>query len=115
MSLEIKEVKSKGDRKKFVDFQFELYKNNKFWVPPTKKDEIKAIDPDVNPAYSFCEARSWLVYKDNNVSGRVTAIINTKYNEKVGIDYGRVNRIEFIDDVAVFDLLINTCLNWFKE
>ncbi len=114
MSIEIKEVLNAKDRKRFVDFQFDLYKGNAYWVPPIKKDEIKAIDPKSNPAFEFCEARYWLALSDGKIVGRIGAIINRLYNEKTGINYGRINRVEFIDDSEVSDALFNTAFEWFK-
>jgi len=34
MTIEIKEVKSKKDKKDFIMFPFKLYKNDPLWVPP---------------------------------------------------------------------------------
>lgn len=115
MTLEIREIDSKSDRKQFVDFQFDLYKGKQFWVPPIKKDELKALSPESNPAFSFCDVKAWLAFKNGKPVGRICAIIQHKYNEKVGVKYGRFNRIEFIDDPEVFDLLMNTSINWFVE
>ncbi|HAW53294.1 MAG TPA: hypothetical protein DCX54_13355 [Flavobacteriales bacterium] len=115
MSLEIREVVGKSDRKAFVDFQFDLYKKQSLWVPPIKKDELKALSPDTNPAFKFCDVKIWMAVKNGKTVGRVCAIIHDKYNEKTGVRYGRFNRIEFIDDAEVFDLLINTCIHWFLE
>jgi len=56
MAITIKEVKTKLDRKQFVNFQFDLYKNNKYWVPPLKNAEIKSLTKD-NPANDFCDSR----------------------------------------------------------
>jgi GNAT superfamily N-acetyltransferase len=115
MSLEIREVKSKQDVKAFVAFQFDLYRGHKYWVPPLKKDEVKALDPKSNPAYSFCDVKFWLAYKGSKCVGRIGAIINRTYNEKVGKKYGRINRIEFIDDDQVFDSLMEKAESWLKE
>jgi hypothetical protein len=115
MSVEIKEVKSKNDYKAFVDLQFEIYKNNKFWVPPIKKDELKALKSASNPAFSFCEAKFWLAYIDNRCVGRIGAIINKKCNEKNEATNGRFSRAEFIDDKAVSSKLFNTATTWLKN
>lgn len=114
MSVLIKEVKTKSDIKQFVNFQFELYKNNKFWVPPIKAAERKSLMPD-NPAFDFCDARFFLAYKNDKCVGRIGAIINKSYNEKVKQKFGRINRIEFIDDYEVSETLINTAIEWFRE
>lgn len=113
--LEIREVISAADRKLFVDFQFQIYKNNEFWVPPIKDDEIKQLDPKKNPAFAFCEARFWLAFRDRKCVGRIAAIINRNYNEKIGRKMGRISRVEFIDDAEVSALLFKTAENWLKE
>jgi hypothetical protein len=43
MAIEIKEVLTEKDFKNFVDVQFNIYKNNKYWVPPIKKRRSKSI------------------------------------------------------------------------
>ncbi len=114
MAITIKEVKTKLDRKQFVNFQFDLYKNNKYWVPPLKNAEIKSLTKD-NPANDFCDSRFFLAYKDGKCVGRIGAIINRNYNEKINQRFGRINRIEFIDDYEVSEKLIATAIAWFKE
>ncbi len=115
MNIEIKEVVSKKDKRQFVDFQFNLYKNNTYWVPPVKQDELKALDSKTNPAFEFCEAKYWLALSDGKVVGRIGAIINKSYNEKTGINYGRINRPEFIDNQEVVDTLFDTAFEWLKK
>ena len=114
MEMQIKEVGTRSDIKRFVDFQFELYKNNKYWVPPIKKAEIKSLSND-NPASDFCDSRFFIALKDGKCVGRIGAIINKSYNEKVKQNFGRINRIEFIDDYEVSEKLINTAIDWFKQ
>jgi hypothetical protein len=114
MSVIIKEVISKQDIKRFVNFQFELYKDNKYFVPPVKDAEIKSLLPD-NPALDFCDARFFLAFKNDKCVGRIGAIINKSYNQKVGKNFGRINRIEFIDDIEVSGKLIQTAIDWFHQ
>ena len=53
MAVKIIEVAETKHFKDFVNVQFEIYKGNNFWVPPIKKDEIKAIQSIYNPAFRF--------------------------------------------------------------
>ena len=115
MSLTIKEVNSNSDIKKFVRFQFELYKGDKFWVPPMISDEEKILSPETNPAFEFCDVKLFMAYKDNKIAGRIIAIINHPYNEKCNAKYGRFSRLEFVDDKEVSKALIDKAVNWFKE
>ena len=115
MAIEIKKVETKADRKKFVNFQFELYKGQKNWVPPLKKGEIDYLDPAHNPAYKFSEAEFYIAIKDGKVVGRIGAAVNKLYNEKVGKKYVRIVKPEFIDDEEVFDALIKTVEDFGKK
>lgn len=113
--IQIKEVISSRDFKDFVQFPFDLYKHNEYWIPPIKKEENKLINPKTNPAYKFCDAKFWTVWKDKKCVGRVGAIINHDYNKKIGRKMGRISRIEFYDDKEVSSILFDTAEKWLKE
>ncbi|MBI4945825.1 MAG: hypothetical protein HY840_05420 [Bacteroidetes bacterium] len=115
MSIEIKEVKTKSDAKAFVNLPFEIYKGNKFWVPPLKAGEIKSIFPETNPAFNFCKAKFWLAFKDGKCVGRIGCIINEAYNKKTEEKMARFSRLDFFDDAEVVAKLISTAEVWAKE
>ncbi len=115
MAVKIIEVTDNKHFKDFVNVQFEIYKDNNFWVPPIKKDEIKAIQSIYNPAFRFCKAKFWVAYKDDKCVGRIGAIINKQYNEKTGEKAGRFTRLEFFDDEEVVKNLLQTAEQWLKS
>jgi len=115
MSLNIKELQTKCDYKKFVELPFEIYKNSENWVPPLKKDELKSLQPEFNPAFEFCDAKFWIVLKDDKCVGRIGAIINRTHNEMNNSKIGRFAKCEFIDDLSVSKLLFETAEKWIKE
>ena len=115
MSIEIREVRTRGDLKKFVKFPFTLYKNNRYWAPPLIQDEMKNFREDKNPAFEHCEANFWLAYKDGKVVGRIAGIINRLVQEKWKHKTARFGWIDFIDDEEVCRGLIETVENWVKS
>lgn len=115
MAVEIRLCTSEKDFKDFVQLPFDIYRENDFWVPPIKKDELKALQPDTNPAFEICEAQFWIAIRDNRVAGRVGAINNKAYNEKTGQNLCRVTRIEFYDDKEVSAALMATVEQWAKD
>lgn len=60
----------------FVKFPFSLYKGNPYWVPPIIADELASFDKTKNPAFENAEAYFYLAFKDNQIVGRIAAIIN---------------------------------------
>ncbi len=115
MAIELKEVKTRGDLRKFVMFPFKLYKGNEYWVPPFLVDEYNTFRRDKNPAYEYCDAKFWLAYKDGKLAGRIVGIINRRYIEKWKNRYVRFGWIDFIDDKEVSGALLNAVITWGKE
>lgn len=115
MSLIIKPCITTADFKAFVQLPFDLYKGNKYWVPPLKSDEINSLKAATNPAFANCDAQFWIAKEGNKVVGRVAAIINKLHNEATNESMCRVSRIEFVDDKNVSALLLKTVEVWAKE
>lgn len=115
MRIEIKEVLTKNDLKKFVKFPFELYKGNQYWAPPFMKDEIRTLSRDINPAFEFCTSKYWLAYKNGKIAGRIAVIINNSLIERWNVKKARFGWIDFIDDKEVSMILLNTAESWVKE
>ncbi|MBP94001.1 MAG: GTP cyclohydrolase [Flavobacteriaceae bacterium] len=105
--IQLHEVKNKKELKRFVTFPFTLYKDSKYWVPPIISDEVATLSADKNPAFLNAEARFFLAYKDNNIVGRVAAIVNwTEINEQQ-VKKMRFGWFDTIDDINVSEALLN--------
>ncbi len=106
--VEIVEVKSRRDLKRFIAFPHQLYRGNPNWVPPLTFDELNTLSRNKNPAFAFCRARYWLALKDGQVAGRIAGIINDRYIRESGKKYARFGWIDFINDEAVSAALLGT-------
>lgn len=115
MNIEIEEIKDKKGVKDFVNFQFDLYRDDAMWVPPIKADEIKALLPETNPMMKFCKTKFWLAKREGKIVGRIGGIINTRYLENADEQIARFTRFESVDDFEVVQLLLNTAETWAKE
>ena len=112
--INIKVVSTKKDLKAFIDFPTKLYRNNPYFTPYIFEDEMKNLDAKYNPASEYCDFRLFLALKDGVIVGRVAAIINRYSNEKYHEKRVRFNRIDFIDDVEVFDALMTAVNDYGK-
>lgn len=115
MAVEIREVKSRRDLRKFVKFPLKLYRNHPYWVPSLIKDELNTLSPKSNPAFEFCEAKCWLAYQEGEIVGRITAILNTRHEEKWEKRQVRFGWIDFIDDPEVSTALLTQVEVWARE
>ncbi|MFA7366978.1 MAG: hypothetical protein WC008_01545 [Bacilli bacterium] len=111
----IKEVTTKKELKKFVEFPIKLYKNCEFYVPQLIADEMDKFNPEKNPAYDFCETRLFLAYKDGKIVGRIAGLISHAYIAKMNQNIIRFTRFDVIDDLEVSKALVDEVIKWGKE
>jgi GNAT superfamily N-acetyltransferase len=115
MTTTIKKVSTKAELKKFIRFNYEMYKDNPYSVPDLYEDMLKTFSPEKNPAFEFCEADYFLAYQEGKIVGRVAAIINRRANETWKKNSVRFGWIDFIDDPEVSRLLIDTVIEWGRQ
>ena len=64
--IEIIEVKTGKQRKEFVSYVNELYRDEPNFMPAVFSDSLASITPGKNKAFNFCEARFWLAEQTKN-------------------------------------------------
>lgn len=111
----LKEVTTLKELRTFINYPHQLYKGNPYWVPTLFMDDYETLRRDKNPAFDHCEAKYWLAYQDGKLVGRVAGIVNKLYKEHWGVNYGRFNWIDFIDDPDVSKALLDAVETWSKQ
>ncbi len=113
MSVTITPVKpEKKALREYVKYAIDLYRDNPCYVPPLIFDDVDTLLPSKNPAFDFCEAQSFMAWRDGKPVGRITAIINSLVNEKSGRREARFGFVDFIDDPEVTDTLFKAAEDW---
>ena len=112
--IEVKKITSRKDIKKFIQFQIDLYKGNKFYVPPLVLDEINYLQKDKNPAFENAELGLFLAYQDGKIVGRIAGMILYEFNEKVNEKRVRFSRFDSINDETVAKVLFDAVETWAK-
>lgn len=110
--ITIKAVETSQDLKDFISFPFNLYRNNPYYVPPLKTDQVTTLTKDQNPAFAHCDSKYWLAYKKNQVVGRIAGIINQAFIDKWDKKYARFGWFDFVDDQGVAQSLLTVCEAW---
>lgn len=115
MAITIKKVSTKKELKRFIRFNYLLYKNNSYSVPDLYDDMLNTFNKKKNAAFEFCEAEFFLAYKNEKIVGRVAAIINNRANQTWNKKEVRFGWIDFIDDFEVSEALIHAVEEWGKS
>ena len=95
--ISIRTVAGKADRKAFVDFAWEAYKNDPNWVPPLKDEVHGLIDPKKNPWFGHGRAQLWLAERGGKVVGRVSAQVDDLVLQHMGQGIGQWGMFEALD------------------
>jgi GNAT superfamily N-acetyltransferase len=115
MDIQLKEVTTKKDLRKFILYPTELYKGNPYYVPSFYMDDVNTLSRDKNPVFEFAKTKYWLAYQDGKIVGRVAAILNPKAAQRWGHNYMRFGWLDFIDDIEVLKALMAAVEGWAKE
>jgi len=115
MPIEIREITTIPELKKFIRFPLSLYKDNPYYVPSLFMDEMNTLRADKNPAFADAKARYWLAYRNGEIVGRVAGIYVPKHEVKWGDKYLRFGWLDFIDDLEVLKALMNKVEEWARE
>ena len=91
--LQIIEVKTKKQRKEFVEYPLRLYKNNPYFVPPLYGDEMSMFT-EKNVYFKTCESVFYLAQRDGKTVGRIQGIIQKQYNELNDVKQVRFSRFD---------------------
>lgn len=112
--IQVVEVTTSKQRKAFVDFFYDLYRDSPYAVPYLYLAEKLTLKPGFNPAFEFCEAQCFLAYNDGKVVGRVAAIINHRANDYWKREMARFGWFDFVDDPKVSEALLLAVEKWGK-
>ncbi len=112
--VNVVEVKTRKQRKQFVDFPTKLYSGNDYYVHPLRVDELALFSPKKNVNFDECDIVFYIAYKDGQVVGRICGIIQKVYNEKHKVKMVRFSRFDCIEDFEVATALIFKVEEWAK-
>jgi len=109
----IRPVVSKKDKKAFVDFAWEVYKDDPAWVPPLKDEVHGLITPGKNPWFEHARAQLWLAERGGKIVGRISAQVDELVQDHMGQGTGQWGMLEMLDGDAAA-ALIATAEDWLR-
>jgi hypothetical protein len=110
---EASEASNEKDLMAFIRFPWEVYRGDRYWVPPLIKDLLLKFSPK-HPFRSHSEMVFFLARKGGRVAGRIAGIIDHHYidfhQEKVGF----FGFFESIADSEVAGALLSRVQGWLE-
>ncbi len=113
--IEIIKVDTKALQKEFVEFQYELYRDCKQFVPPFKTDIYAMMNEKKHPFYDHSISEFFLAKRDGKVVGKLSMLINRPFNEYHGTKDSEFYLFDCIDDQEVANALFDLATRWTQE
>jgi len=115
LPIKIQECKTAAERLKFIQFWWEPYKGNPYWVPPLVNERQEFLDPARNPYFQHGRAAYFLAMRGGAPVGTIAAHVNDRYNEFHGENIGFFGFFECLNDYTVAAALFQTASEWLQS
>jgi GNAT superfamily N-acetyltransferase len=112
--LKIRPATSSRDRGAFVDFAWDVYRDDPAWVPPLKSEVHALLDPKQNPWFGHGRAALFLAERDGRVVGRVSAQVDDLVQIHMEPKLGQWGLFEALDGEAAA-ALIARAEQWLRD
>lgn len=99
-------------QKQFLDFPYELYRNDENWRAPLRMERADQINPDKNPGMKGLEVQFFLAKKDSKTVGRIAAIKNNNHLELYKDQTGHFGYLDTETDPAIVQALLAAAEDW---
>lgn len=112
--IEVRQALTRKEQKEFLEFPLDLYRDCPYFAPPLYMDEKKIFRKDY-VYYDTSEAVYFNAYRDGEMVGRISGILQNASNEKWGQKRVRFTRFDAIDDQEVAKALFDAVEAWAKD
>lgn len=113
-SLAVRPVASRRDLKRFIELPYRLHGSSPQWVPPLRLERKLFLSKKQNPFFTHGEAEYFVAERGGEVVGRITAQIDRNFNSYHDNTWGMFGFLEFEDDQAVLNALLDAAGGWLK-
>jgi hypothetical protein len=114
MTLTVSPVRTKAERKAFIDLAYRLNRDDPNWVPPLRDEVAGLITPGKNPWFEHGEAELFLARREGRVVGRISAQVDALVLEHMGAGTGQWGMFETQDEETA-RALIAAAEDWLRR
>jgi GNAT superfamily N-acetyltransferase len=106
--LTVVPAETEAERKAFVRFPWEVYRNDPLWVPPLLSERDEFVDPTRHPFHQHADVSYFTARRDGRIVGTIAAIVNHRHNEYWGDKVGFFGLFEVLKDKEAAHELLRT-------
>jgi hypothetical protein len=114
VSVEVRPVRSRADRREFVELPFRLHATGTPWIPPLRFERRLFLSPRFNAFFKHGEAELLLARRHGRVVGRVSAQVDRNFNAYHGNAWGMFGFLEVEEDEEALRALLGAAAGWLR-
>ena len=114
MSVEVRPVRSRADRRDFVELPFRLHATGTPWIPPLRIERRLFLSPERGAFFKHGEAALFLARRDGRIVGRVSAQIDLNFNAFHDNAWGMFGFLELEEDAEALRALLDAAGDWLR-
>ena len=103
------------ERLAFIHFQWQVYRDDPYWVPPLISERVEFLDKDRHPFHRHSEVEFFIARRGGKPVGTIAAILNDRYNEFHEERVGFFGLFEVLPDREAAEALLETACDWARE
>ena len=112
----VQPTQQRSDLRQFVDFQFDFYRDSRYWVPPLRRDVNKTLNPKKNAFFEHGDIQPFLARNgQGEVVGRIAGVRNGMHLQKYDDGVGFFGFFECVNDEAVARALLEAAADWLRK
>jgi hypothetical protein len=108
----IEPVTTQRELEAFIRFQFHLYRDDPYWVPPLLSERRDHFSTKKNPFFEHAAAQLWVAKRGDEIVGRIAAIDDEMHRQVWNDNLGFFGEFETINDQAVAQALLGAASHW---
>lgn len=114
-TISVRPVRTRGDRRQFVDLPYRLYRDVPNWVAPLRRDQYLLLNAERNAFFQHGRMQLYLAHDEHGqVVGRVAAIVNGQHLSRYDDRTGFIGFLEHPDDPRIASALIDAACEWLR-
>ena len=113
--IDVVEVESSAQLKRFITYPNKLYRGDKNYVPPLLTERKEFFNTKANPFFRSARARLFLAMQNGETAGRIAACINYRHKEYHNEQTGFFGFFDTPDDWEIARMLLKVAMITLKR
>ena len=111
-TIEVRPVRTRRERRIFMEFPWRIYKGDPLWTPPLIPQLKERFDPTKNPVIKDGFVEAFIAWRGNEPVGTIAAAEDTTRNAEWNEDRAMFGFFECINDGDVAAALFDAAIAW---